>query len=434
LELNITSMKALPDKNGSGSSQALVRMESQAQAETAIALLNGEICPADAAAKPKLLVKYGGDSGEASDSLYIQGLPSPQVDTNSLKEVFAALELTVVRCKAIPDNKGFGASCALLQLASTEEAKTAIELMNGEACPADIKADAGSGNWSGESKPVQVKYQGESASDSLYISFLPSPGTTQESIKQLIEGIGCVCKRSKIIPDTKGWGCCAALVQVGSQEEAALLMENLAGQTLSNEDMKELAPNAPTHFAQPGVKDGQATLVVRFAGKDNAPSDNLYMAGLPTTADEQLLRNLFVGIQMTVKRVKMIPDTKGYGNCAAMVQLGSLDEATQAISELHGQSFPVEALSVLQTAEATKEVQAITASAAAAAPASAPAPAAGGTTLVVRYGGNAEAASENLFIGGLPSNSTDAILGKLFEALGVNVQRVKIMPDIKKSW
>jgi RNA recognition motif-containing protein len=432
LELTITSMKALPDKNGAGFSQALVRVESQEQAETAIALLNGEICPADAAAKPKLVVKYGGDSGEASDSLYIQGLPPPQVDVNSLKEVFAALELTVLRCKAIPDTKGFGASCALLQLASTDEATTAIELMNGEACPADIKADAGSGgNWSGPSKQVQVKYQGENEepSDSLYISFLPSPGTSPESIKQLIEGIGCTHKRTKIIPDSKGWGYCAALVQVGSQEEAALLMENLAGQTLSNEDMKELAPNAPTHHVQSGVKDGQATLAVRFAGRDNAPSDNLYVTGLPTTADEQLLKNLFGGLHMTVGRAKMIPDTKGFGSCAAMVQLGSLDEATKAIAELHGQSFAVEALSVLQTAEATEQVQAI---AAAAAPRSAPAPAAAGNTLVVRYAGNAEAASENLFIGGLPLNATEAILKTLFEALAVNVQRVKVLPDTKK--
>jgi RNA recognition motif-containing protein len=429
----VSQMKIMPDTKGLGYSQALVRLESQEQAETIIAMLNGEQCPTqEAVAKNKLAVRYSGD-GEPSAGIYISGLPSPQVDIESLKEVFAMLELVVEKCKPIPDYKGFGSSCALVTLPSQEDAEKAIGLFNGEVCTDFRAATSGSNTWSKPAPPVKVVYAGsdDTPSDNLYISNLPSPGTTDAALAQLIKGVGCTYKRSKIIPDTKGWGCCAAMIQVGSMEEAAALIEELNGQTLSNEDMKGLDPNGAsgTVTAQPqvaaGVRNGSATISVQFAGKGNPPSDNLYIAGLPTTVTEEVLKGLFGGLGMTVNQAKIIPDTKGFGSCVAMVRLASMEEATQAIKNLHGESFSVEDFNKFITSGAGELPSWSTA-----APAKS---AVGGSKLLVRYGGNAEAVSANLFVGGLPSTADDSIVKKLIERLGVKVERLKVLPDTKNT-
>ena len=57
---------------------------------------------------------------------------------------------------------------------------------------------------------LTVKYSGQSGtpSDNLYISGLPSPQIDQASLHEMFTGLGLTVVRSRVIPDTKGWGLC----------------------------------------------------------------------------------------------------------------------------------------------------------------------------------------------------------------------------------
>merc|ERR1719401_1364854 len=74
-------------------------------------------------------------------------------------------------------------------------------------------------------------------------------------------------------------------------------------------------------------KSDDGGLTVKYAGKGE-PSDNLYIAGLPgTTIEQSVLNEMFACLHCTVVRSRVIADTKGVGNCVAMVQLASQAEA-----------------------------------------------------------------------------------------------------------
>jgi len=79
-----------------------------------------------------LLVRYKGDGYTPSDSIYIRGLPSPQVELAILNQMFTDIGLTVVWSMVIPDTKGMGSSCGIVQLGSTAEAANAIEAWSGQ--------------------------------------------------------------------------------------------------------------------------------------------------------------------------------------------------------------------------------------------------------------------------------------------------------------
>eukprot|EP00928_Gymnodinium_smaydae_P002528 TRINITY_DN10910_c0_g3_i1.p1 TRINITY_DN10910_c0_g3~~TRINITY_DN10910_c0_g3_i1.p1 ORF type:complete len:309 (-),score=64.09 TRINITY_DN10910_c0_g3_i1:84-1010(-) len=77
-------------------------------------------------------------------------------------------------------------------------------------------------------------------------------------------------------------------------------------------------------------------LALRFAGQDQVPSDNLYIDGLPSVIDQNLLAMLFFQVGANVVRSKVLRDVKESGACRAMVQVASLAEAQQAIRDLSG--------------------------------------------------------------------------------------------------
>ena len=74
---------------------------------------------------------------------------------------------------------------------------------------------------------------------------------------------------------------------------------------------------------------------MKFAGPEQAPSPNLYLAGLPVAMDQDTLLRMFKNAGLTVARVKMLPDTKGVGTAAAFAQVLSIDDARRAISTFH---------------------------------------------------------------------------------------------------
>merc|ERR1712187_373851 len=74
---------------------------------------------------------------------------------------------------------------------------------------------------------------------------------------------------------------------------------------------------------------------VRFAGKEQTPSANLYVAGLPLTIQEQQLRTTFQGCG-TIVRLKLLVD--GHKpETHALVQMSSTEEAQAAIDKLNNQ-------------------------------------------------------------------------------------------------
>jgi hypothetical protein len=250
----------------------------------------------------------------------------------------------------------------MVQLTSAEEAAAAIEQLNGQQVigeapqqNAAVGAALSGGTQrvapgGGGSSALLVKYAGDGVtpSDNLYISGLP--GTiTQEALMSLFQGLGLMVQRSRIIPDTRGTGRGAAMVQVGSLEEAASAIVQLNGQIVEGAEGGAAAAQAVPPQTLSSAPTGQIVraptpatpgiLQVRYAGATQSPSDNLYITGLPgVSVDNASLESMFTAQGFQVMRCKCIADTRGVGSCAAMVQLASAEQAAAAIEMMNGQS------------------------------------------------------------------------------------------------
>merc|ERR1740121_1009394 len=310
---------------------------------------------ARAAKEVSLTVKYAGDGVTPSDNLYISGLPSPQIDKETLEALFGGLGIGIQRSKILPDTAGRGSSAAMVQLGSPDEAASAIQTLNGAVFPAEMmgapavaappsfqkpQTQGGGGN-------LIVKYAGNPStpSDNLYISNLPSDQVDQTVLNSLFSSLGFNVVRSRLIPDTRGSGLSAAMVQLGSQEEAAVAIEALNGQPLglggggSGAQVASYTPPAAIKNTGAAANGSGNILTVRYAGSGE-PSDNLYIMGLPSgTTDQSTLTTLFSSLGHTVQRCRVIPDTLGRGTCAGMVQVASMEEAAAAIAALDQQAF-----------------------------------------------------------------------------------------------
>merc|ERR1719383_1557765 len=460
----VVRCKAIPDTRGHGTSAAMVQLASVEEARAAIATLHGQtleslqqLGPAElqAPAKPsrliipqrpalarnvvmkrgfseldpsqgKLTVKYSGQSGTPSDNLYISGLPSPQIDQASLHEMFTGLGLTVVRSRVIPDAKGVGSSAAMVQLASTEEASTAIMSWHGQPCveeahipqhhmqslqqltPAQPTLKRPKMSRTDPAMTIAIKYAGDGnmPSDNLYISGLPSPVVDEDVLQGLFTDMGFTIVRSRVIPDTKGTGSSAALVQLASKEEAASAIAQLNGATLDGyHGAAKVAPAPRQGWAV------SSTLSVKYAGDSGTPSDNLYVSGLPSQqTSQESLNDMFTDMGYMVVRSRLLPDTRGVGVCTAMVQLASVDEATSAITALSGRPVSVAAMNESETGVAPQP------------------------SIVanwhVKFAGNGHTPSDNLYISGLPAPVMDQeTLLEIFSSLGLNVVRSRVIPD-----
>jgi hypothetical protein len=264
---------------------------------------------------------------------------------------------------------------------------------------------------------LTVKYAGAAGadakpSDNLYILGLPSPSVDQQALNELITGLGLTVARSKIIPDTRGTGSSAALVQVGSQEEADCAIQFLNGQTAAHLNLAGGTPSRSSVGVAGGAFAGRSMpssvqpsiMQVKYAGTGDA-CDNLYITGLPSPqADKQVLQDMFVQNGMTVLRCKVIADTRGSGSSAAMLQVSSVEEAAAAIEALSGQEYP-------GASGGNGNGSA-------------------GGVLTVKFAGQGGEPSDNLYITGLPSPSVDPqILTNLFNDINLSVVRSKIIAD-----
>merc|ERR1712187_49096 len=119
---------------------------------------------------------------------------------------------------------------------------------------------------------------------------------------------------------------------------------------------------------------------------------------------------------------RVMPDTKGFGSCAAMVQVASKEQAATAIQALNG--MPASSVNCVQAEQQPSKVAELLAYANTAVPEAKP--------MIVRYAGQFETPSDNLYVTNLPSPSVEqSDLHAMFTALGLNVVRSRVLPDIR---
>jgi len=347
-----------------------------------------------------LTVRYAGnDQSTPSDSLYLQGLPS-SVDESGLTLMFSSLGYNVVRSRLMADLRGSDVCAAMVQLSSADEAAAAIAGLNGRSrTELEPLLGASTGGAQQSVAPLVVKYAGSgSPSENLYVAGLPSPSVDPDALNELFTALGLTVVRSRVMPDSRGTGSSTAMVQLGSQEEAEQAISALDGQ------QAVLATPAPVE-----ARGTPGAFHVRYAGSDpSAPSDNLYMSGMPPSVDEIGLTNFFASLGYTLVRSRIMADAKGTDGCTALVQLSSADEAAAVIAGLNGRSRAE--LEPLFGAPAGGEQQSV-------------------PPLVVRYAGSG-IPSDNLHIENLPSPNVDQdTLNELFISLGLVVVRSRVMPD-----
>jgi len=187
-------------------------------------------------------------------------------------------------------------------------------------------------------------------SDNIYIADLPED-VDDNFISQIFGNYGQVmsCKAMKSkFPGQKG----AALVRYATSEEAAWVVENLNGNIAEGlaEPVKVRFANARgsgggggggEYGKAPGAGGANRSSPWSGGGGGAAqagqeePSENIYIADLPENVDEQLVKNLFggYGSVMSCKAMQSkYPGQKG----AALVRFATVAEATQVVAYLNG--------------------------------------------------------------------------------------------------
>jgi RNA recognition motif-containing protein len=284
---------------------ALVRMSTIEAATAAIEQLNGTT--PEGSVPPISIAFHGKDPTAISDNLYIKGLPL-NTTTEQLQEMFCKMG-TVRQCRLL-QSTGFQTNqmdaVALVRMGNTQEAQEAIQMLNGRVPD-------------GIGPPMFIRYaepkpEAESKtipSDNLYVKGLPL-GTPDFLLRAVFAQYGRVVRLRILEPRANEANDSAALVQMGDSDEAAKAIQELHGRVLA-------APLPPMR--------------VRYAGKDQEPSGNLYVAGLPTTILEQQLHQSFAQYG-TVVRARLLCDPNK-PETHALVQMSSADEAANAIEQLN---------------------------------------------------------------------------------------------------
>mmetsp|Transcript_20308 Transcript_20308/g.53833 ORF Transcript_20308/g.53833 Transcript_20308/m.53833 type:complete len:468 (-) Transcript_20308:177-1580(-) len=309
--------------------------------------------------------------GPPSDNLYVKDLP-PGITED---EVFATFSKAgqVVDCYVLRWDH-LSACAALVRMASTEQATKAKEKLHGaihENCHTLLSVRNHEKN-------------GETQDDHAYVKGIHCT-TTEEQVREVLGKFGTV-KWMKLLPlpfreGGKGGGSgfpqVAALVQFTSPEETTAAVNALDGKTSSE-------------FGAP--------MVIKFAEeKANAkrpaptPSNNLYVKGWPVGFPEFLLQSEFQKYGNVVRlRLLDNPDPE-YPTCAALVQMSRVEEATMAVTALHGRPLQV------------------------------PLP-----PMRVKLAGKDQADDSNLYVTSLPRTMTESQIRQIFAKFG-DILRLKLL-------
>jgi len=307
---SVVECRVLRWDNASGCA-ALVRMASMELAARARAQLSGTVH--DSCLVPLqvgLQEKKGGEKVE--DHLYIKGLPCTSTP-DQLRTLFGRFG-TVTWCRVLPlpfepRNGSVPDVAALVQMSSPSEAQFAIEGLNGRTSaelgqPMTVRF--------AESKPGGPEQADAKPNNNIYVKGWPV-GFPDFLLQSIFQQYGSVLRLRLLDNPDPEQPTCAALVQMSRVEEAAVAVRQLHGRTMA-------VSVPPIH--------------VRYAGKDQGNSDNLYVSSLPRTITESSLRQTFLKYG-EIKRLRLLQQP-GSHETRALVQLGSPQAAAQALRELDG--------------------------------------------------------------------------------------------------
>eukprot|EP00929_Paragymnodinium_shiwhaense_P010969 TRINITY_DN1160_c1_g1_i1.p1 TRINITY_DN1160_c1_g1~~TRINITY_DN1160_c1_g1_i1.p1 ORF type:complete len:484 (-),score=144.82 TRINITY_DN1160_c1_g1_i1:446-1897(-) len=340
-------------------------------------------------------LKFAGRDNAPSDNLYISGIPSV-VDEPTLKNMFESNGYTVQRTRIMQDALGTGYSAACVQVGSIEEAQAAIAQFMGQVIEVEGhgtgpavesswgkasgkggksgpyssddggmdqmwsmlsammggkgkdggKGGKGKGGKDGGGKggsksqtQIMVNYAGRDhvPSDNLFVGNLPS-AITEQAVRDVFANQGLTITSMRVLFDSHGKGTCGAMVRLTSQPEAEMAISLLNGTTM------HAVPEALAQQAAggKGAAGGPKPLHLKYAGRDNNPSENLYVTGLPSQIDDGTLIKMFTDNGFTVTKSKVIYDEWGTGYSAGLVAVGSAEEAAAAIQHFSGQVIQIE--------------------------------------------------------------------------------------------
>jgi len=351
LGCRVVRSKVMPDVQGVGSSGALVQVGSQGEAASALKALDGKkldvvlqkasmqgsSCSASAAVAPDpkvpsldgiLSVRHTVEAGAVHGTmLHISGLPRPAVDAEDLGRLISSLGADMIQSKIIPNTSNSGSSSAIVQISSPKEGQALLKAMHGQRLSTLLAGNFGSNAGGGGVLSVCYAGDGQTPTDTVDITGLPSPAVDQDDLVQLFTNAGCTVLRSRIIADSSGAGSSGAMVQLASQAEAKRMIRAMHGRRL--EDILRDPPGGgPVPVAAPSA----GRMALSYAG-DGAVSDHVHVTGLPSpSVDEGDLQSLFAEHGFGVISSRILPDTRGAGSSAAIIQLGSAKEAARAIS------------------------------------------------------------------------------------------------------
>lgn len=298
-----------------------------------------------------------------SDNLYMKGLPAGTTE-ETLKAIFGVYG-TVISCKVLATPAGVSDAAALVRMGSIAEAQylveNAVNIASGLGSPVQIRFANSKGAGKGQqvqAAPAAIGAPLAVPSNRLYMKGLPA-GMTEDQLRSVMGAYGQIVSLKILPTPPAGAPDTAAIVQMGTEQEAHWLVENLDGnipQGLSTpvqikykSDGYGGVASTPVpqqhHVAPigaPYVVPGQAWAETGFGGaglpedhRGSVPSDNLYMRGLPPGATEETITAIF-GVYGTVASCRILPPPPGKTDVACLVRMGTIEEATWLVDNLNG--------------------------------------------------------------------------------------------------
>eukprot|EP00928_Gymnodinium_smaydae_P059315 TRINITY_DN425_c4_g1_i1.p1 TRINITY_DN425_c4_g1~~TRINITY_DN425_c4_g1_i1.p1 ORF type:complete len:553 (-),score=112.95 TRINITY_DN425_c4_g1_i1:186-1844(-) len=287
------------------------------------------------------------------DNLYVKGLPAA-CDEPAIKTIFGAYG-NVVSVKMLPCPPGVTDVAALVRMSSVEEATWLVTNVNGNipsglTTPVTIRF-ASSGKGKGKDKgagavvmpppmfgrPAPVPFapvEPGQPTNRLYVKGYPQ-GITEEQVKQVMSAYGTV-NSVKVLKVPPGAVDAACIVQMSTVEEAQWLVTNLDG-------------NIPNGLAQPvqvkfktdnpgaGAASAMAAVVPPGArpGAGVARSASLDVRGLPEGFSEDTIKLIFSSYGSVVS-CSVTPSPYGSPETCCTLTMSSVEEAQWLVDNLNG--------------------------------------------------------------------------------------------------
>lgn len=298
----VTSTKSFPPPAGKSDATALVRMGTLQDAQLAMQALNGALI-GDPPVPPMLVRYHGPLNAPPSEKLYIKGL-LPVTTEAMLRTTFSVFGL--VEFVRVMQPRPPATDCtALVKYGSVLEATTAMQAFNGTSPP-------------GHTPQVQI-----------LVRFADDAKTKEDKKKRTAQ---------LMPPDAVPALAATPHTQTPAAMPTLAAMPALAMMPHSQFMMSPTAAYQPMAYPASPTMTGfnsASPLVLQvqyFGGPGAHPTHNLEVTGLPTDITQAEVQAAFQSCGI-VHSVQMMPP--GDKQSTAVVRMGSVEEATLAISVLH---------------------------------------------------------------------------------------------------